>query len=91
MDEFEYVHRVLEGYRLVTAEILYHMPDHPNLLQTYVWQEIDLPPRYPCLHKFIRFWNENLDGPVHSVRVAHSTLTLERRPVHRVHGEFFIH
>ena len=23
----------LDGYRLTTAQILYHMPDHPRLLQ----------------------------------------------------------
>ena len=27
---------MLKGYRLTTAEILYHMPDHPKLLQTFV-------------------------------------------------------
>jgi len=27
----------LNGYRLTTAEILYHMPDHPYLLQSFVW------------------------------------------------------
>ena len=26
----------LSGYSLTTAEILYHMPDHRNLLQSYV-------------------------------------------------------
>ena len=26
--------RQLEGYGLTTATILYHMPDHPGLLQT---------------------------------------------------------
>jgi uncharacterized protein Usg len=25
---------ILKGYRLTTAEILYHRPDHPALLQT---------------------------------------------------------
>lgn len=37
----------LEGYGLATAEILYRMPDHPGLLQTYLWQEYDLCPRFP--------------------------------------------
>ena len=27
----------LNHYRLTTAEILYHMPDHPTLLQTFHW------------------------------------------------------
>src|SRR5258708_27311679 len=34
--------RQLEGYGLTTAHILYRMPDHPALLQTYVWQDYDL-------------------------------------------------
>jgi len=60
----------MRGYRLTTAEILYHMPDHPDLLQAYVWQEFDQAPRFPVLNKFLRFWQGSLDGKVHSVRVA---------------------
>jgi len=58
------------GYKLATAEILYWMPDHPDILQTYVWQALDLAPRYPALHKFLDFWERELDGKLHSVRVA---------------------
>ena len=29
--------RQLDGYGLTTAQILYRLPDHPSLLQTYVW------------------------------------------------------
>jgi len=64
----------LRDYRLTTAEILYHMPDHPDLLQTYIWQALDLAPRFPELHKFLAFWQKNLDGKLHSVRVGHSEL-----------------
>ncbi|MGE0409606.1 MAG: usg protein [Amphiplicatus sp.] len=60
----------LEGYRLATAEILYHLPDHPGLLQSYIWQDYDLAPRYPALGRFLAFWTETLDGPIHSVRLA---------------------
>ncbi len=60
----------MDGYRLATAEILYHLPDHPALLQSYVWQEYDLAPVYPELQKFLEFWSRDLEGPIHSVRVA---------------------
>jgi len=60
----------LRDYRLTTAEILYHLPDHPTLLQTYIWQALDLAPKFPELHKFLHFWESNLDGKLHSVRVA---------------------
>jgi hypothetical protein len=36
--------RQLGGYGLTTAQILYRLPDHPSLLQTYVWQDYDLCP-----------------------------------------------
>ena len=64
----------LNGYRLTTAEILYHMPDHPGLLQSFVWQEYDIAPDYPALDKFLAFWKRELEGPLHSVRVATTEL-----------------
>jgi uncharacterized protein Usg len=60
----------LRGYRLTTAEILYHMPDHPELLQSFIWQELDLAPRFPVLNGFLRFWERSIEGKLHSVRVA---------------------
>ena len=64
----------LRDYRLTTAEILYHLPDHPKLLQSYFWQELDIAPKFPTLKKFIDFWNRELDGKIHSVRVAHAEI-----------------
>jgi len=66
--------RQLDGYSLATAEIIYRMPDARSLLQTYVWQDYDMAPRFPVLRKFLDFWTRELDGPLHSVRVAHSAL-----------------
>jgi uncharacterized protein Usg len=60
----------LRDYRLTTAEILYHMPDHPGLLQSYVWQDLDKLPDFPVLKRFLAFWERRLDGRLHSVRVA---------------------
>ena len=37
--------RQLQGYGLTTASILYGMPDHPSVLQTFVWQALDIAPR----------------------------------------------
>jgi uncharacterized protein Usg len=64
------IERQLAGYRLTTAEILYHFPDHPELLQSYVWQDLDIAPRYPVLNKFLAFWQRELEGRLHSVRVG---------------------
>lgn len=71
MTEFEYR---LRGYRLTTAEILYRMPDHPELLQSFIWQQLDLAPRFPVLNKFLSFWTRTIEGELYSVRVAASGL-----------------
>ncbi|MDD2878024.1 MAG: usg protein [Acidiphilium sp.] len=64
----------LQGYRLTTAEILYHLPDHPAVLQSFVWQELDIAPRYPVLNAFLEFWARQIDGKLHSVRVGSAAL-----------------
>jgi len=64
----------MRDYRLTTAEILYHMPDHPAVLQTYIWQNLDLAPKFPELRKFLDFWTRSLDGKLHSVRVGAAAL-----------------
>jgi len=79
--------RQLEGYGLTTARILYRRPDHPWLLQTYVGQDYDLCPRFPVLNRFLAFWLETLEGPLHSVTVAHSRL-IKPAEIRAVDGEF---
>ena len=68
------IEKQFRDYRLTTAEILYHLPDHPSLLQSYIWQEYDIAPRFPVLHKFLDFWTRNLEGRLHSVKVANVQL-----------------
>ena len=79
--------RQLDGYGLTTAQILYRLPDHPSLLQTYVWQDYDLCPTFPALSRFLTFWMETLDGPLHSVTVAHSPL-IRAAEIRSVYSEF---
>ncbi|GHA16452.1 protein usg [Devosia pacifica] len=82
--------RQLEGYGLTTAEILYHLPDQPSLLQQYVWQEYDLAPKFPQLKSFLDFWSERLEGPLHSVRLSHRRL-ISPREFRAVDGMITVH
>jgi len=61
---------LLPEYRLTTAEILYLLPDHPRLLQTFIWQDLDIAPEFPALRRFLDFWGRELDGKLHGVRIA---------------------
>lgn len=82
--------KMLANYRLTTAEITYHLPDFPILLQTYLWQELDIAPRFPELKKFLDFWENNLDGRLHSVKIA-STQIIKPSEFRFAKGEFYLH
>ncbi|MGQ0280456.1 usg protein [Sphingopyxis sp. Q841] len=64
----------LEGYGLTTAETHYYRPDHPSLLQLYVWQDYDIPPDFPVLFDFLAMWRRQIEAALHSVRIAHNRL-----------------
>jgi uncharacterized protein Usg len=80
----------IAGYGLTTANILYRRPDHPWLLQSYVWQSYDLCPNFPELQRFLGFWQKSLEGMLHSVTVAHSKL-IKPAELRAVDGVFRLH
>ena len=77
-----------EGFGLTTAQIVYRIPDHKDLLQEFIWQHYDSFPEFPELGAFLAFWEEKIEGPIHSVFVAHARLLTPvdlvslRRPLH---------
>ena len=81
---------MLRGYGLTTAEILYRLPDHPNVLQTYLWQDYDLAPKFPVLMEFLDFWRAKLEGPLHSIRYTHRRL-ISPSEWRAVDGELLLH
>lgn len=80
----------LAGYGLTTAEILYRMPDHPALLQSYLWQDYDVFPQFPTLRKFLDFWARTLDGPLVKVTVGHCRL-IRPAELRALGAEFRLH
>jgi uncharacterized protein Usg len=82
--------RQLNGYRLITADILYRIPDFESVLQTYIWQGYDLAPDFPEMRKFLDFWQAKLDGALHSIRYTHQRL-VGPNEWRRVDGEFKLH
>jgi uncharacterized protein Usg len=79
--------RQLQGFGLTTANILYRLPDHPSLLQSYLWQDYDRRPHFPELRKFLDFWTRELEGALHSVVVSHCGL-IKPAELRVVGGEF---
>jgi uncharacterized protein Usg len=80
----------MAGYGLTTAQILYRMPDHLALLQSYIWQDYDLFPDFPALKGFLDFWTRTLEGPLFKVTVGHRRL-IKPAELRALGGEFRLH
>jgi uncharacterized protein Usg len=79
-----------QDWRLTTAEILYRMPDHPAVLQSFIWQKHDLAPAFPELARFLDFWKREIEGALHSVRVASASL-IKPAELRYSNGVFLLH
>lgn len=73
------------GYGITTAQITYRMPDHLSVLQEFIWQRYDSFPDFPALSTFLAFWEAEIEGPIHSVTVAHFRL-LKPMDLERLRG-----
>lgn len=80
----------LQGYRLTTAEVIYHLPDHPSLLQSFIWQTMDIAPVFPSIRKFLLYWEQNLDGKLHSAKIMSASL-IKPSEFRRVDHEWLLH
>ena len=65
---------LLEGFGTLTVNVLYGFPDYPDIVQEFIWQTGDVHPHFPRLRKFMNFWLEEIDGPVHKLTIAHAKL-----------------
>ncbi len=62
----------LRGAGLLTTEIVYFLPDHRSVLQSFVWQTVDTAPVFPRLQAFLEHWRRDIEAVIHSIRIAHS-------------------
>jgi len=60
------------------------------VLQTFIWQKTDRAPEFPELTRFLDFWRREIEGPLHSVRVASAAL-IEPAELRYNNGVFTLH
>ena len=57
---------------LVTLDVYYWMPDYENILQRFVWQTLDIKPKYPRVYKFLDHWHNNIDAKLSEIIIHDS-------------------
>jgi len=63
---------VIRRKTLVTLNVFYWMPDYKNILQQFIWQTMDVKPKYPRVHRFLDYWHNNIDAVVSEVVICDS-------------------
>jgi len=61
---------MLEGCVTVTVNVIYFLPDHKNLLNEFIWTTLDITPKYPKIKKFLRYWENNIEGKIKEVIIC---------------------
>lgn len=79
----------LAGYRLTTIEIVYSLPDHPDLLQVFIWQTLDIAPKFPRSHAFLHYWKQNIEGRLISISVSQKG-ALKKSTIQFAKDDFFL-
>lgn len=59
----------------VSIQIYYYIPDHKYLINEFVWQTLDVVPELPRIHKFLNYWQENIDAVIKEILISHSFTT----------------
>lgn len=52
---------------IITVDVFYYFPDHPLLIQEFMWQTEDVVPEMPRIRKFLTYWQNNIDGLIKEV------------------------
>ncbi len=45
------------------------MPDYRHILQTFFWQTEDITPDIPRIHKFLNYWENNIEAKIKKVLI----------------------
>lgn len=85
-DNAEFEQR-LHGAGLLTADVTFYMPDHPGLVQSFVWQTLDRAPTFPRLAAFLDHWRREIEAMIHSIKIAHADW-VGPAEIRAVDGEF---
>ena len=63
---------VIRRKTLVTLNVFYWMPDYENILQQFIWQTMDVKPKYQRVHRFLDYWHNNIDAVVNEIEICDS-------------------
>lgn len=59
---------------IVTVQVFYFIPNYRSLLNSFLWQTLDVSPRYPRIGRFLDFWRREIDAVIQDVVICDSNV-----------------
>jgi uncharacterized protein Usg len=60
--------------RIVMVGVLYYLPEHQHILQTFHWQTEDFVPDIPRVQQFLEYWKNNIEATIKEVVVSETAI-----------------
>lgn len=61
---------IIRKKELINISILYYIPDYTHLLNEFHFQDEDISPEFPRVHRFLNYWKSNINAVIKEVRVC---------------------
>tara|TARA_B100001559_G_C16486192_1_gene616163 strand:+ start:156 stop:407 length:252 start_codon:yes stop_codon:yes gene_type:complete len=74
---------IIKKRTVASVQVIYYMPDYKNILNEFVWQTEDITPEFPRIGKFIKYWDENIEGLIRDIYVYDHGIEQKVRHVDR--------
>jgi len=62
------------------------MPDYQHILNLFSFQDDDVPPEYPRMQRFVKYWEENLEAKIKEIQIG----SVNQSDIRRVDKYFHI-
>ena len=63
---------IIKRKSLVTLNITYYRLDYRSILQEFIWQTMDVKPKYPRVQKFLNYWHNNIEATINEIQLCDS-------------------
>ena len=60
----------IDKWELTTIHVYYWMPDYLHILNLFSFQDDDIPPEYPRMQRFVKYWEENIEAKIKEIQIG---------------------
>ena len=60
----------IDKWEVTTIHVYYWIPDYQHILNLFSFQDDDIPPEYPRMQQFVKYWEENIEAKIKEIQIG---------------------